>query len=275
MHTAHYLPTISYVQPGEKSAKAKIIGVIEKLSGRDEVEAVYHQLKNETFDSRTFFARALQLAGIEYRITGSTEEAVPKDGPLVLVANHPFGVVDGLMLCDIASRLRGEFRILINNLLCRDEDLDPYFLPIDFRDSKEARQINIATKRDALKTLADGGVILIFPGGAISTRTHKGFGAVAEFPWTTFTAKLIAKSRATVVPLFFHGNNSRLFHFASGVSEALRASLLLHEARNKMGRNFEVSMGEPIFYGDVDDLDRRELTRFIYERTWGLSASYR
>jgi putative hemolysin len=264
-------PSISYVQPGERSLRARVIDTIERLSGRDSVESVYHQLKDESFDPSTFFARALALADIEYRMHGECESSLPKTGPLVLIANHPFGVIDGLMLCDIASRLRGDFKILIHALLCRDTDLDRFFLPIDFRESRDAMQTNIESKQAALRTLADNGVILVFPGGGISTRPRAGFGELADFPWTTFTAKLVAKSQATVVPLFFHGSNSRLFHMASGVSDALRASLLLHEARNKMGRRFDVTLGTPIPYDTVAHLDRRGLTRHLHALTWGLA----
>jgi len=274
MQSINSRPTISYVQPGERSARARVIDTIERMSGRLAVESVYHRLKEEAFDPSTFFARALELADIKYRLRGVCPTTLPTSGPLVLIANHPFGVVDGLMLCDIASRLRGDFRILIHALLCRDADLDRFFLPVEFRDDREAIQTNIQTKQTALKTLADGGVILVFPGGGISTRQRGGFGALADFPWTTFTAKLIAKSQATVIPLFFHGTNSRLFHIVSGVSDSLRASLLLHEARNKMGGRFDVTLGAPIPYESIAHLDRRNLTEYLHAQTWSLAKGH-
>ncbi|TCO78617.1 lysophospholipid acyltransferase family protein [Chromatocurvus halotolerans] len=274
MQSINARPTISYVQPGERSARARAIDMIERISGRLAVESIYHRLKGEDFNPSTFFARALELADIKYQLHGVCPTALPKSGPLVLIANHPFGVVDGLMLCDIASRMRGDFRILINALLCRDADLDRFFLPVDFRDNREAKQINIQTKQTALKTLAGGGVILVFPSGGISTRQHGGFGALADFPWTTFTAKLIAKSQATVMPLFFHGTNSRLFHIVSGVSDSLRASLLLHEVRNKMGGRFDVTLGAPVTYESIAHLDRRNLTEHLHALTWSLAEGH-
>ena len=266
------LPSISYVQAGDQSARARVIDLIERISGRRAVEAIYHQLKQDPFDPKVFFSRGLELAGIRYATSGADEAAIPKEGPLVFVANHPFGVIDGTILCDIASRHRGEFRILINALLCRDSDLSPYFLPIDFDDTREAANTNIRSKREALATLGRGGAILIFPAGAITTRRRGGFGPPTEFPWSTFTAKLIRRSEATVVPLFFHGTNSRLFHFASGLHEALRASLLIHEARNKIGRDFHVRVGDPLSHADLEHLDRAEMTRFLQQHTWNLGS---
>lgn len=267
------LPTISYVQPGDRSPRARLIDIVERLSGRNAVQDLYRQLKAEPSDPHTFFARALELADIRYEMCGASADEVPADGPLVLVANHPFGIVDGVILCDIASRLRSEFRILIHALLCRDRELDPYFLPIDFSESRSAAATNIQSKRRALATLAAGGVVLVFPAGGISTRSRHGFGPLRDFPWTTFTAKLISSARATVLPVFFAGCNSRLFHLASGVSQSLRASLLLHEARNKIGGRFRVHMGRPIGYSELAHLDRVALTHHLHDTVWSLAQA--
>ncbi len=273
LHDEQPLPSISYVQPGDHSLRARIIDAIERLSGRTQVEAIYHALKRESFNPSVFFARGLELANIHYEITGASESQIPAQGPLVFIANHPFGVVDGTILCDIASRHRRDFRILINALLCRDEDLAPYFLPIDFADTKAAAATNIQSKREAKATLARGGAVLVFPAGGITTRSHAGFGAPREFPWSTFTAKLIKQSEASVVPLFFHGTNSRLFHFASGLHEAMRASLLIHEARNKIGRSFKVHLGNPLRRADLAHLDRARMTHFLQDYTLSLRTA--
>jgi putative hemolysin len=243
---------------------------VERLTGRTELEAIYRRLKEESCARSDFFSRALELADISYRLDMTGERQIPASGPLVLVANHPYGVVDGVIFCDLAYRLRGEFRILVNAQLCRDDDLESLFLPIDFNNGKEALATNIRSKRAALATLEQGGVILVFPGGGISTRERRGLGRLADLPWTTFTAKLVAKSQATVVPVFFHGTNSRLFHIASGISPSLRASLLLREARNKMGKRIHVRVGEPIDYAEIAHLDRRALTEALHSSTWGL-----
>jgi putative hemolysin len=265
--------TVSYVQPDDRGARARLIDLVERLSGRGTVEAIYRELKREAFDPRHFFARALTLADIQYELLGTPENDLPQNGPLVLVANHPFGVVDGLILCDIASRLRADFQILVHALLCRDRDLDPHFLPIDFRDTKSAALTNIESKRGARATLAQGGAVLVFPAGGISTRRRGGFGSLEDSPWTTFTAKLIAQSGAHVVPLFFHGCNSRLFHVASGIGDALRASLLIHEARNKIGGRFQVRIGTPISHRELAHMDRAAMTRHLQQVTWNLGNS--
>lgn len=258
-------PKITYVQPGDPWLKSAFIGGFESLTGRRRVERVYHRLKDEGFNFRTFFGRGLELAGIECEVDRSMEGLIPQDGPVIFIANHPFGVVDGVMLCDIAARTRGEFKILINALLCRDEDLDPFFLPVDFAETREAMRVNIRTRRVALQMLAEGGTLLVFPSGGVATAGRGGFGPVLELPWTTFAAKLILQSQATVVPVFFYGYNSRLFHVAANVSDMLRASMLLHEAGNKLGKRFRIDIGEPIGYSSIAHLGRKELTHHLRE----------
>ncbi len=266
------LPRISYVQPGDPWLQSRLVSMLEVLTGRRKVEKVYHQLKREPFEPERFFSRGLELADISYTTNPAAEARIPREGPVVFIANHPFGVVDGTMLCDIAARTRGHFKILIHALLCRDNDLEPFFLPVDFSESREAQRRNIETKREAVKVLKSGGTLLVFPGGGVSTTRRGGFGEFADLPWTTFTAKLIHQAEATVVPIFFHGRNSRLFHMASSISMTLRAALLLHEASNKIGSSFDVEIGAPIPYREIAHLGRKELTRHLHAVTWELGA---
>ena len=268
------LPRISYVQPEDPWLRMRLVDTLERMTGRARVERIYHALKHEPFDVQRFFGRGLELAGISYPRDDEAEAAIPRDGPLVFIANHPFGVVDGMMLCDIAARTRGNFRILIHARLCQDDDLNPFFLPVDFSDTAAARRCNIATKREAISVLKDGGTVLIFPAGGISTTDKVGFGEFSDLPWSTFTAKLIHKSEAAVVPVFFHGRNSRWFHIASGISMTLRSALLLYEASNKLGQHFDLSIGAPVRYPEMAHLDRQALTSYLHALTWSLAEQH-
>ena len=107
----------------------------------------------------------LRRGDVEVHWHGFPEADLPREGPIVLIANHPFGVIDGLVLCDLAMRLRGDFRVLIHALLCRDEDLNRYFLPVDFAATADAGKTNLTTRRRANDALADDIPVLIFPGG--------------------------------------------------------------------------------------------------------------
>lgn len=265
-------PRISYVEPEQHWSRRALVGALERLSGRGRIERIYQSLKAEPFDLATFFTRALELGAIETEFTGGGEAEIPREGPLVFIGNHPYGIFDGLIMCRLAARTRGDFRILLHARLCQDPDLAPYFLPVDFEPSRAAVKANIATKRAALETLRRDGTLIIFPGGGVATAPG-GFGPARELPWSTFVAKLVHQSGATVVPVFFHGQNSRLFHLASAVSDTLRSALLLFEARNKLGRRFTVSVGRPIPYAEMAPLrSRAELTRHLQTRIAALGG---
>ena len=105
----------------------------------------------------------------------------------------------------------------------------------------------------------------------VSTADRFGFGEVVDAPWTTFAAKLIKESQASVVPVFFHGQNSRKFHVASHIAEPLRMALLVHEALLKFGDSLKVDVGDVIPWTELEGLeDRQALTDYLYGRVQAL-----
>lgn len=267
-------PRISYVQPDDPWFIRQFITSIEVMFGRRKIEAIYRQLKRQPFSVEDFFDAAFAATEIRPQFDSAQIAKIPKQGPLVFVANHPFGVVDGMALCKIALLARGNFRILIHALLCQDRDLAPYFLPIDFRENKTALKNNIHAKRLALEYLNQDIPILIFPSGLVSTADRKGFGRVVDAPWTTFAAKLIRDAKATVVPVYFHGQNSRRFHVASHVAEPLRMALLLNEVLKKFGQDVPAEIGEPLPWSTLEHCESRQaLTDFLYQKVQALAPA--
>jgi len=204
-------PKVTYVEESDSGLRRFVIDRVERLMGRGQVDRIYQDLKEPDFDVQVFFKDALAQGNIDLHYDEAQLAKVPATGPVVFVANHPFGIIDGIGLCNLALKCRGNFQILIHAILCQDKDLLPHFLPIDFTNHRDARKTNIYTKRLALQSLENGVPILIFPSGCIATADKLGFGEVADRPWTTFAAKLIQQSGATVIPCFFHGRNSRLY----------------------------------------------------------------
>ena len=267
------LPAISYIEPGDPWYKKATINSLEVLSGRRKIEAIYHQLKSERLSIPAFFERAMALGGVETTLDSEQFKRVPGTGPLVFVANHPFGILDGLIMCHIAAQTRGEFKILLHSRLCRDDQLEPYFLPVSFEETQEAIRENVVTKREAERVLQANGTIVIFPAGGVATRGRFGLGELEDLPWSTFVAKIVAKTRAAVVPVYFHGENSRPFHFVSGFSQTLRLALLMKEVINKMDSTIHVEIGDAFAYETLERVgSRKELTRYLYEQTFALGC---
>ena len=264
---------ISYAQSTDSWLKRKVVNIVELATGRKKITDIYEQLKKEPFQIPKFFSKGIQLGQLSLKYNQEIEEQIPKSGPLVFVANHPFGIIDGLILCDIAARIRGDFRILLNNRLMKDEDLNRLFLPVDFDGTREATKRNVETKRSAQQILENGGTVIIFPSGSVATRWRFGLGPLQELPWSTFAAKIIMKSRATVVPVNFKGENSAAFHIASSISESARLSLFIREVTRRIGTTIEFKIGKPINYEEMEKLDdRKSVTEFLKEKVKGLSA---
>lgn len=236
---------ISYASSAQSRAGRGVIRSIENLTGRMKLIRMAEGYEREVSAGRDFWEVMAERYRLSLELRGGTLESIPRDGPLVLVSNHPYGILDGLAMGLILSRTRGDFRILANRVFRKAEDLDRIILPISFDETREAQQTNIETRRLALSYLMEGGCIGVFPGGTVST-SLKPFGRPMDPSWRRFTARLITKARATVVPVYFDGHNSRLFQLASHLHSTLRLALLISEFNVKVGGSIPVVVGDPL-----------------------------
>ena len=248
---------LSYADPEDALWKRLFIGAIEKLSGRLHLQSLYDELRTDSLTIQSVWSKALEKLEIKLEYVNNSTSLSPLEGPVVFIANHPFGIVDGLAFCHIVASRRPFFQIPTNSVLCTIASLKKYLLPVNFANSKEAMLTNIETKKRAIESLKAGGAIAIFPGGGIST--SKGFwGPATDLEWKRFTAALIQQSKAQVIPIYFHGQNSRLFQIVSQFSLTLRLSLLLYEVRRMMGSTLKIHIGEPIPYEKLAHFKKRQ-----------------
>lgn len=236
---------LTYSSDKDSFFKKWIITLLEKISGRNELERKYAALKANPPKPELLWTQILIELEIGLDVKAPSVSKIPSEGPLVIIANHPFGVPDGVAMCYLASLFRKKYSILANSVLCTEDLIEPYVLPIDFEESKEAIKNNIESKNEALKRLARGEAIVIFPGGGVST--SKGFfGDVTDLPWKRFVIKLITQTGATVVPAYIEGQNSWLFQFVSQFSLNLRLGLFIRETVRMRGKNLKIHIGNPI-----------------------------
>jgi putative hemolysin len=236
---------ISYASSARTRGGRVVIRSLENLTGRLRLIRMAADYDREVAAGRDFWQVMVERYGLSLDVVGGDLAGIPREGPLVVIANHPYGILDGLMMGHILSRARGDFRILAHRVFRRAAELDSVILPINFDETREAQAENLETRRLALDYLGRGGAIGVFPGGAVATAL-KPFGRPMDPSWRRFTARLIAKSGATVVPVFFDGHNSRLFQLASHLHYTLRMALLVNEFRIRVGEPVRVVVGRPL-----------------------------
>ncbi|MEL6338886.1 MAG: lysophospholipid acyltransferase family protein [Myxococcota bacterium] len=237
--------SFTYAAPSDPRWKRALIRSIEAVSGQRRLRRIYLDYRRDNDHAASFWVNAVRRLGLDIDYDKRRLAAVPATGPLVVVANHPFGVVDGIVLAWLLEQVRSDFKVLVNSVLARAEEARPYLLPIDFAVTESAKRMNLASRAAARSLLDDGGAVVVFPGGTVSTASTPS-GKAFDPAWKPFTARLIARANATVVPIYFPGQNSRLFQVASLLHPALRLALFFHEARNKMDGRIEVEIGETI-----------------------------
>jgi putative hemolysin len=188
------------------------------------------------------------------------------------VANHPFGVLDGLVICWLTSLRRMDFKVLTNSALDGVPEARPYILPVDFSGTKEALAANVAMRKEALDHVKAGGCVIVFPGGGVATTPRPFDRTAVDDEWKPFTAKLITHSGAHVTPVYFEGQNSRLFQLASHFSLELRLALVFREVKRRMGTALPVVIGETLTPDALKDAGKRKgLMEFLRAQTYGLA----
>lgn len=263
---------ITYAGSAATRGGRALIRVMENATGRLRLIRRAKGYELEVADGRDFWEVMAGRYGLSLKVIGGSLDSIPRDGPLILIANHPYGILDGLMMGLILSGIRGDFRILANQVFNKAEDLNRLILPVSFDETKEAMRQNLQTRQEALRYLAQGGAIGVFPGGTVST-SAKPFSRPLDPGWRSFTAKMIARSDATVVPMYFVGHNSRLFQLASHLHTTLRMGLLIKEFKKRVNKPVEVVIGAPIPQSQLEPYrkDPRAMMDFLRAETYALS----
>jgi putative hemolysin len=264
---------LSYANDRDPRLKRWLIRSIEGLSGRDRYVRLYDVWRSDIIGrSDRVFARALDLIDVSVEVKGDWPlEPVPTE-PIVIVANHPFGIGDGIAVLALAEQLGRPFKVLINDQLLKVPEMRPYSLPISFEETKEALAINMATRNEALRLLKEGVTIVIFPAGGVAT-APKGFGQAEDLPWKMFPAKLIQSAKASVLPIYFEGQNGWLFHLASRFSLTLRLSLLIREFCRLSGKTISSNIGSIVTWEDMAAIpDRKAMLQYLYDAVFQMGV---
>jgi putative hemolysin len=189
-------------------------------------------------------------------------------GPVIVVANHPFGGVEGLILAFLLRSIRCDVKFLANYLLDRIPEMREMLISVDPFGTKQSRLRNIKPVRESIAWVRNGGMLVVFPAGEVS-HFDPAKGAVTDPAWNEGLARLIRKTGAPVLPVFFQGANSALFQVAGMIHPLLRTVMLPAELLNKGNRKIAVRVGTLVTPGKLATFaSDRALMNYLRLRTF-------
>ncbi len=241
-----------------------------RLIGLHELNRFYHSLNRDGLETH-FFERVLQALHISLDVADQELLRIPSQGPTIIVSNHPFGALDGLVAGALASRRHSNVRVLANGWLTKIPELKPWLLSVDVLGERPHALANAIALRSALCHLRREGLLVVFPAGVVS-HLQPGRPGIQDPPWNRVVATLARKTRATVVPVHFEGQNSWLFQLLGLIHPTLRTALLPRELLRRRRSSVSVRIGHPVTSHAIAAFaDDAALTAWLRLRTYALA----
>ncbi len=266
--------SLTYANSFDSPLTSTIIRTVEWFTGKLSILRMIKAFeKRGAPTGQPFWRAALGTMGIDLLTPQEEIDNIPLDGPVVIVANHPHGLVDGMILADLIGRRRTDYKILTRALLTGiDEVAASYMISVPFPHEPDAQRKSVEMRAKAMAHLKEGGVISVFPSGVVASSDSM-FGPVLEREWNVFTAQMIRRSGARVVPIYFPGRNSRAYQIANRVSATMRQSLLLHEVVRSCNNPQRPVVGPAITRAQMEmlDGDPRGFMAWLREHTLALA----
>lgn len=266
--------TLTYSNTFDSPAKRNLIRTIEWLTGKISIIRMTREFERRgKFHGQAFWRGALDVMGVDLLTPEEQLAKIPKTGPVVLVANHPHGLVDGMILADLIGRVRTDYRILTRSILTGiDEDATNFMIAVPFPHEPDAQKKMVDMRLAAMNHLQNGGLVALFPSGVVASSDTM-FGPTIEREWNVFTAKMIRKSGAAVVPCYFPGANSRWYQIANRLSATVRQGLLLHEIVHACGKPQKPVIGDAIAHDVIKEkvADQRKFMAWLRQVTMDLN----
>ncbi|MDD5705201.1 MAG: GNAT family N-acetyltransferase [Kiritimatiellae bacterium] len=246
-------------------------GIIEKSLRFPVLNSIYQQTQDQRDGSISFARRALRAMNVTWQVHGSEECPIPADGPVMVVANHPYGGIEGILLLALLEPFRPDVKVMANYLLARMPETRSSFIFVDPFGSARSARANIRPLKEALGWLKQGHLLGIFPAGEVSSVDLKS-GKVRDPAWSPSVAAMVRRTQASVVPVFFAGHNGPLFNLAGLLHPRLRTLMLPQQLVNKRNHEIRVQIGQAIPWSEMSEYATDEqLIQYLRLRTYILA----
>lgn len=232
----------------------KLYDEISHLEGMDFIDALIEKLQ------------------LEYEVNEDELEQIPKEGAFITVSNHPFGGIDGMLLVKILSKVRPDIKVMSNFVLNKIKPVSKYMLPVNPFERRKDAASSLHGVKLALEQLQSGGVLGVFPAGEVSSYNEDNYG-ISDREWQYPAMKMIKKARVPVVPVYFQGSNSRIFHILGLIHPTLRTVRLPAEVFNKKHKMIRIRIGYPVSVKEQDGFsDISTFGRYLRAKTYSLGS---
>ena len=244
-------------------------GFLQSALQLSDLQSLYEEARDKYPDLQ-LSSKLLKLLSADMEISDQDLQRIPHSGPLLVVANHPFGILDGMLLDQVLLRVRPDIKILTNALICGLEELKTRCLPIEVFGGEGALENNFRCLRQMMGLLRKGQGVAFFPAGEVS-HWRREFRCITDPPWSTIAVRCSLAADVPVIPIFFTGQNSLGFQLAGMIHPRLRTARLPGELLNKRGRTVEVRVGSLIKPGELRKFESAEkATDYLRARTYML-----
>ncbi|HEX8323356.1 MAG TPA: GNAT family N-acyltransferase [Tepidisphaeraceae bacterium] len=242
---------------------------LEKMLALPGINGIYDRVAADSVTAETFAEKCLADMNVAVQVSAADLRRIPRSGPLVVVANHPFGGVEGLVLASVMLRARPDFKTMVNYLLGLIPEMRPICVFVDpFGTNK---QQNVKGLKECLSLLRNGGCLGVFPSGEVSSLNLKS-RSIEDPKWSTHISGLIRRTGASVIPIYFEGGNGPLFQLAGLIHPRLRTALLPRATLNQRDKAVKLQIGRLISAREIGNFTTdQQVADYLRNRTYALA----
>ena len=242
---------------------------VNRITKIDDLKTLYRDNYEELKKTKNFWQKTLDYFNISY--SAKDINNIPEEGSTIVVANHPFGLLDGLIITSIVSNIRSDYKILINEEISQIDLIKEYLLPIKFSEITSDIKKNVLSKKNAVNHVNDGGILITFPSGEVATSKYI-FDDTKERNWKPLIGSIIKKTNCEIIPVRFFGKNSITFQTIGFINNNLRRAFFIRELFNKKGKVFNLSIGNSIQSKSLNDLNNLQISNKLRKIVFNLTC---
>lgn len=243
----------------------------KKIGGLSRLNELYANGFEKT--APDFLQYLLDELEITYELHEEDIKRISKEGPFVIVSNHPLGGLDGILMMHIIGKIRPDFKVMGNFLLHRIKPLEPMVIAVNPFETRKEIYSSSSGMREAIRHVREGGCLGIFPAGEVSTKDEE--GNIVDREWQESAIKLIKKLNVPIIPMYFRAKNSPFFYRMAAISPNLQTAMLPSEMVRPRTKPIQLRIGKPILPKQQQEFeDIKAFTEFLRKKTYSLSTYY-